>query len=98
MGPPERLMSVSGGLPGCRGRARPAVPHGRGRSGVLVASDVLREARAGDSYAERVEDLRRGVRDLAEDLEDLREPVLEFVQEPPQIECNEDAAGESTDE
>jgi hypothetical protein len=105
--------------------------------------------RAGGSYAERVEDLRRGVRDLAEDLEDLREPVLEFVQfdecmftlgvqnrsgyryrtpagvdrhrsalsfdltgvqlpqfdvmafpgeEPPQIECNEDAAGENTDD
>ena len=105
--------------------------------------------RAGDSYAERLEDLRRGVRDLAEDLQDLLEPVLEFVQfdecmftlgvqnrsgyryrtpagvdthrsalsfdltglqvpqfdvmafpgeEPPQIECNEDAAGEHTDE
>jgi hypothetical protein len=105
--------------------------------------------RAGDSYADRIEDLRRGVRDLAEDVQDLREPVLEFVQfdecmftlgvqnrsgyryrtpagvdthrsalsfdlsgarlpqfdvmafpgeEPPQIECNEDAAGENTDE
>ena len=105
--------------------------------------------RAGDSYADRVEDLRRGVRDLAEDVADLLEPVLEFVQfdecmftlgvqnrsgyryrtpagvdthrsvlsfdlsgvrlpqfdvmafpgeEPPQIECNEDAAGENTDE
>jgi hypothetical protein len=105
--------------------------------------------RAGDSYAERLEDLRRGVRDLAEDVVDLLEPVLEFVQfdecmftlgvqdrpgyryrtpagadthrsalsfdmtgvqlpqfdvmafpgeEPPQIECNEDAAGENTDE
>ena len=102
-----------------------------------------------DTYADRLEDLRRGVRDVAEDVEDLLEPVLEFVQfdecmftlgvqdrpgyryrssagvdshrsalsfdltgvhlpqfdvmafpgeEPPQIECNEDAAGENTDE
>jgi hypothetical protein len=102
-----------------------------------------------DPYPERLEHLRHGVRDAAEDIEDLLEPVLEFVQfdecmftlgvqnrhgyryrtpsgadthrsalsfdmtglqlpdfdvmafpgeEPPQIECNEDAGGENTDE
>ena len=99
--------------------------------------------------SDRLDDLRRDVRGAAEDLEDLLEPVLEYVQfdecmftvgvqdrtgyryrtpagaethrsalsfdmtglrlpdmdvmafpgeEPPQIECNEDAGGENTDE
>lgn len=114
-----------------------------------ATNGVRRTGPRGGSSSERLGDLRRDVRGAAEDLEDLLEPVQEFVQfdecmftvgvqdrpgyryrtaagtnthqralafdmtglrlpdfdvmafpgeEPPQIECNEDAGGENTDE